>query len=294
MYYSLSLLSGFIIAVMILVNGILTQHYGVHLTTIIIHLTGLILISAVVLIKRAKPFATRQGWYLYLGGAIGILTTIFNNVAFGRISVSALLALVLLGQSVASLAVDQFGWMEMIKHPFNRRRILGLLLTLAGIAVMIDRFDTLAVAVSFLAGWTIVISRTLNARLGKLSSEIDSTFFNYFVGFIVSIPIFLILGLSQTNLPSLTVLPNPLIYTGGLMGVCLIWFCNVVVTRIPAFYLSLLMFIGQVLMGIIIDAVISRSFSLPIMLGGVLVAAGLCLDLFLVKKYQGDRSGSSG
>ena len=294
MYYSLSLLSGFIIAVMILFNGMLAQHYGLHLSTIIIHFAGLLLITAVVLIKRARPFAGRQSWFLYLGGAVGILTTIFNNVAFGRISVSALLALVLLGQSTASLAFDQFGWLGMPRYPFNKRRILGLLLTIAGIAVMIDRFDTLAVTVSVLAGWTIVLSRTLNAKLGALTSEMVSTFFNYFAGVMLSIPIFLVIGLHNTNFPDLTISANPLMYLGGFLGVCLIWFSNIVVTKIPAFYLSLIMFIGQVFMGVIIDAVVSQSFSLPNLLGGLLVTTGLCVDFLLIKKQKGDRSGSPG
>jgi len=289
MYYSLSLLSGFIIAVMILVNGTLTQHYGVHLSTIIIHISGLILITAVVLIKRVKPFAKRHSWYIYLGGALGVLTTVSNNVSFSRISVSALLALVLLGQSVASLTVDQFGWLGMKRRPFNSRRIFGLLLIIAGIAVMIDRFDTLAVVMSFLAGWTIVMSRTLNARLSELSSVLESTFFNYVVGLAVSIPVFLVLGIRVTDFPGLTISPNPLMYVGGLMGVCLVWISNIVVSKISAFYLSLIMFIGQVFMGVMIDAVIARSFSLTILAGGTLVTVGLCADLFIVNKQKGDR-----
>lgn len=290
MYYLLSLLSGFIIAFMILFNGMFTQQYGVHTATVFIHITGLLFITAIVLIKRARPFEKRHPWFLYLGGAIGIITTVSNNVAFGRISVSALLALVLLGQSISGLAFDQFGWLGMSRHPFNKRRIIGLALTICGIAVMIDRFDTLAVLLSFLAGCTIVLSRTLNARLAGLSSVGVSTFFNYLVGTSLSIPVFLILGMNEPVFSGLTVSPNPLIYIGGIIGACLILISNIIVTKIPAFYLSLILFIGQVLMGIIIDAFIAQSFSITILLGGFLVAAGLCVDLFLNKNSKGDRS----
>lgn len=289
MYYFLSLISGFIIAFMILFNGMFTQQYGVHFATVFIHLSGLLLISAIVLIKRARPFARRHAWFLYIGGSVGVLTTVFNNVAFGRISVSALLALVLLGQSVSGLAFDQFGWLGMPRHPLNKRRIIGLVLTIGGIAVMIDRFDTLAVLLSFFAGCTIVTSRTLNAKLAELTTVGVSTFFNYLVGFAVSIPVFLLFGMNEKVVTDLAISGSPVIYIGGFLGVCLIMISNVIVRKIPAFHLSLILFIGQVLMGVVIDAFLTQSFSIPILVGGTLVTAGLCIDLIINK--AGSRTG---
>ena len=284
MYYMLSLLSGLLISVMVLFNGMLAGQYGVHLSTAIIFFTGLLLIAAIVLAKRERPFGKRHSWFLYIGGAIGVLTIIFNNVAFGRISVSALLALVLLGQSVSGLVIDQFGWLDMPKHPFKKQRVVGLLLTVAGIALMIDRFDAIPVLLSFSAGCTIVLSRTLNAKLGALTSVTISTFFNYLVGFTVSVPVFVAFSASGMDFAGLEISPNPMIYLGGFLGVCVIAISNIVVTKIPAFYLSLVLFIGQVFTGIIIDAIIARSFSIPILLGGILVTVGLCVDLLLDRR----------
>jgi transporter family-2 protein len=286
MYYLLSLFSGLLISVMIYFNGILALHYGIYTSTLYIHLSGFVLITAIVLITRARPFAKRHAWYLYLGGMLGVLTIVFNNVAFGRISVSALLALVLLGQTVSGLAIDQVGWIGMPRHPFNKRRIIGLLLTIAGIAVMIDRFDTVAVLLSFLAGFTIVLSRTLNAKLGELTTIGVSTFFNYLVGTVISILVFFALGTRGFSLDGFEISPDPFMYIGGFLGVCAILLSNILVTKIPAFYLTLTLFIGQVFMGIVIDALIAQEFSIPILIGGILVAAGLCTDLMLDRKKK--------
>jgi transporter family-2 protein len=146
---------------------------------------------------------------------------------------------------------------------------------------MIDRFDFIAVSLSILAGVIIVISRTLNARLAELTSVRISTFFNYFVGLSVAIIVFLILGKNEPVYSNLVLSPNVLIYFGGTVGVCLVLTSNIVVTKVSAFYLALLLFIGQVFTGIIIDAAISRSFSKSILIGGILVAAGFCLDIIL-------------
>lgn len=282
-YYFLSLLCGILISVTVAQNGVLAQQFGLHSSSIFIHLTGLIVISAVVLIKRERPFAKRQVWYLYLGGAIGVLTVACNNLSYGRISVSAILALILVGQSVTGLAFDQFGWLGMQKHPFNKRKIIGLLLTITGIIVMIDRFDFIAVSLSILACTIIVISRTLNAKLAEQTSVQISTFFNYVVGLSVAIIVFLILGKSEPIYSNLVFSSNFFIYFGGTLGVCLVLTSNIVVTKVSAFYLSLLIFVGQVFTGIIIDAIISGSFSKSILIGGILVAAGFCIDIVLTQ-----------
>ena len=152
---------GVIISIMIVLNGRLTEHYGLYTATVFIHLAGLTLISLIVLAKRENPFSKRHDWYLYLGGVIGVFTTLANNLSFGRISVSAILALMLFGQSVAGIVVDQFGLMNMPKHPFAKRKFVGLALVLCGIISMIGDFEALAVILSFTAGACIVFSRTL-------------------------------------------------------------------------------------------------------------------------------------
>ena len=284
MYYLISLLMGILISIMVAFNGGLTQQYGVYSATVIIHIVGLILIVAVVLFKREKFFPGRFAWFLYLGGAIGVLTTVFNNLSFGRISVSAILALGLLGQSVAGLIIDQYGLFNMPKHTFTKQKIIGLLLILAGIASMINNFELLAVTVSFIAGINIVLSRTINAKLADVTSVRVSTFYNYLVGLVVAVPVFLLLG--RGEILQFTFSPNWYIYLGGVLGVCVVLLGNIAVMKVSAFYLTLLIFIGQVFSGVLIDIVISQEISLRNLIGGVFVALGLSVNLLLDKRAK--------
>lgn len=287
MYYFLSLLTGVLVAIMIVFNGDLAGQYGLHSSTIIIHIAGLIVISTVLLIKRIKIVLVKTKWYFYIGGAIGIYTVVSTNYAFAHITVSEILALGLLGQGIAGLAIDQIGWMGMPQHPFKARKVIGLLLILAGIAYMTSNFAILAMLAAFTAGFAIISSRTLNAKLAELSSVPMSAFYNYVVGLTLSIPVFLILGRGEIDFSNITFSPNILIYLGGPVGLCTVLICNIVVTKVPAFYLSLLMFIGQVFTGILLDALISGTFSTQILIGGALVASGLCIDLILDKRAEG-------
>jgi len=278
---------GIMIAVMIAFNGGLTEHYGIYSATVIIHIIGLIFIAAIVLIKRDKLFAKRHAWFLYLGGAIGIFTTIFNNFAFGRISVSAILALGLFGQSVTGLVVDRYGLWGMPKHKFSRHKLIGLTLVLIGIASMINTFEIIAVIVSFAAGITIVISRTLNGKLANLTNERIATFYNYMIGLGGSVLVLLILGRGEmlfTDFDAMSFSPNWWIYLGGLLGVTIVFLSNIVVVKISAFYLSLFIFIGKIFSSITIDIIISQEVSVRILVGGMLVTAGLCLNLILDRR----------
>lgn len=138
MYYLLSVLTGALIASMLVINGALSARYGVYLSTILIHVVGLLFILAVLLIKR-EPL--RRGVRLppayYLGGAIGVATVVFNNIAFVHLGVSAILALGLLGQSVTALIIDQYGLFSMPKRRFQKRKLIGLSLIVFGIVLML-------------------------------------------------------------------------------------------------------------------------------------------------------------
>jgi len=287
MFYFLSLLTGIIIAVMIAINGGLTGQYGIYMATVIIHLAGLPLTIVLLLIKRDKVFSalfsnSHISWVFFMGGAVGFTTTVFNNLSFGRISVSALLALGLLGQAVTGLVIDQYGLLGMKKHPFSKRKIIGLVLIVLGIVYMINSIEILAVVLSFLAGVSIVVSRTLNAGLSSMTNMRIATFCNYMVGLVVAALALFVLG--RGEMAAFYFAPNVStwwIYFGGVLGVCIVLISNVTVVKISAFYLTLLVFIGKIFAGILIDVVLAGYISSRNLIGGVLVAFGLCANLFL-------------
>ncbi len=137
MYNFLSAFMGALIAVMILFNGTLSGSAGNYFSTILIHLVGLFSIILVLIISKSKlQFNKKLPLYLYSGGAIGVFTVLFNNSSFTALGVSLTLALGLLGQTVSSIIIDQFGLLDMKVIPFRKDKIIGLLLVVLGIFVM--------------------------------------------------------------------------------------------------------------------------------------------------------------
>lgn len=264
MYYLLSVIAGIFIAVMVSMNGSLTKSYGLYSATVIIHIVGLLFCFILLAIKRQKPLPNKKlPFHLYLGGAVGVLTVVFNNLAFGRISLSAILALSLFGQSLTSLIFDKYGFFSMPKHPFHKKKLIGIALVMLGILFMI--IDSKAgalipIAVSLLSGVSVVVSRTINASLAQQTSVLKSTFFNYGVGLALSTVIFLIAGRNEPMVAQFTLNPNIWVYLGGILGVCAITLLNASVCRISSFYMTLLLFAGQVFTGVVIDTILSGSF----------------------------------
>lgn len=137
MYKLLSAATGVLIAVMVALNGLLASYMGNYTSTVIIHTTGLICIS-LLLLGSGQRFRRDGGikWYLYSAGAIGVFTVLFNNVGFVRLGASLTLAIGLLGQSVTSIILDHFGLLGAKVVRLNRKKILGIIVICAGITVM--------------------------------------------------------------------------------------------------------------------------------------------------------------
>jgi transporter family-2 protein len=292
MYYFLALLTGILITVMVTFNGTLTATHGLYSATVIIHVVGLVVVTSFLLFKKEWPFfrgGKKIPAYMYLGGAVGVVTVLLTNFAFGNISVSALLALGLFGQSLSGIAVDQFGLFGMKKHPFNKRKLIGLSFMLVGIGVMVFNFGgtaaIIAAIAAFSTGISIVISRVLNARLATFIGTRRGVFFTHIIGLAVCLPIFLFLGQPEQGIYFNYVFsPSFYIYIGGMLGVIVIMMDNITAVRLPAFYLALLLFIGQVSSGLVADFIIDRTANPHNIIGGILVALGLCINVWLEKR----------
>lgn len=290
MYDLLSLLTGALIAVMVTFNGVLTEYCGIFGAAVVIHVVGSLFALLLLLLRRqGVPFSrARQPW-LYLGGVIGVLSTVFNNFSFGKISITGLVALGLLGQTAASLSIDGFGLFGMPRRPLHKSTLAGLLFAAAGIAVMLDRPAQgvlYAVALSFGAGVTVVLSRSVNANLSARIGALQGSFVNHIVGLPVSAAVLLLAGGQRALFAPAAPAPGAWAYFGGALGVLVVLLFNVIVPRVSAFRLTLLSFVGQVFAGVALDLLTARGFSRATFFGGLLVAAGVGVNMLLDRRRR--------
>ena len=137
MYKFASGLVGVIISVMVAFNGVLAIATGNYLAAVIIHLTGMIAIILLLVIRRVKiKFNRELPIYFYSAGVVGVATILLNNLCFKNMSVSAIMALGLLGQTVCSGVIDNYGLFGAKVQKFKKEKLLGLGIISLGIAVM--------------------------------------------------------------------------------------------------------------------------------------------------------------
>lgn len=134
------------------------------------------------------------------------------------------------------------------------------------------------------AGVSIVISRIINSNLADKIGVFQGTFFNYATGLLFS-GMFLFLSTETFNISSQILITVPFwAYLGGLVGVVVVAMSNIVTPKVSTFYLTLIIFIGQLLAGIIIDYYTLSLISKGKIIGGLLVLSGLTYNLAIDKK----------
>ncbi|MDX1359684.1 MAG: DMT family transporter [Clostridia bacterium] len=135
---ALSLASGIMIAIMITANGLAAGIFGNWISLFVIHMVGLLTAGAVLLIKKSMNDIFRGVPFGYLlGGAVGVITILLNNLCVNNIGVAMTLGLALVGQIIASAAAEHFGILGMEKKRMTMKKIPAYILMIAGAAVMI-------------------------------------------------------------------------------------------------------------------------------------------------------------
>lgn len=137
------------------------------------------------------------------------------------------------------------------------------------------------VLIAIISGVTNVVSRSVNFVLSEKLGVYQSTLFNYIFGLAGSILILLVSGETSKLFASNSSDATWIAYTGGLVGVAVVSLQVFLSSKVSSFYLTLLLFVGQLFTGIIIDCVLSGKISIWQVIGGILVIIGLAYNLYV-------------
>ena len=138
LFAALAITAGAAAAIQSASNAGLRAHIG--LGSALIVNTTVVLIATIVLWlatgAQTTFFPSAAPWTLYVGGLCGFATIAALALAFPPLGAAWAIAMMVLGQGVAALAIDHFGLMGMPRDPITATRLLGVALVAAGIVVM--------------------------------------------------------------------------------------------------------------------------------------------------------------
>ncbi len=138
---------------------------------------------------------------------------------------------------------------------------------------------------SFLTGVTIVISMMLNGKVAQKEGMINGVIINYLMATISSILLCAIMINSMPSYFSIKSIPIPY-FLGGFIGVLTTYMFNIIVPKVPAVYIVILRFIGQMLASAVIDYIYLGIFSQGKVIGGALFLIGLIINARIDNKYK--------
>lgn len=288
MYYLLTLLCGIIINIMVAANGSLAGYIGVYSAVVVSYIIAIV-VSFIILKTKKMPIKPTQKlpMWAFLGGIVSVFSALCSNFAFGKISMIAITALGLLAQTVTSLIIDVTGMFGFEKRPAKASVWICIAISFVGMIVMMygaDMTATLALVLSFAAGISLVISRMLSASLSRSTSPLASSFLTHLIGLPAAILILLLIAKGEVagfaNLTSVPVLA----YTGGILGIFILMLTNITLEKVSALNVTLLIFVGQVFSGVVIDLIMGNSFSSRTFIGGIIVSVGIIAQTLIANK----------
>ncbi len=138
---------------------------------------------------------------------------------------------------------------------------------------------------AFLTGISIVINMMINGKVAQEEGMVNGVIINYLMGTIASVIMCFVMKNSIPSLSSIKYVPIHY-FLGGFVGVSIIYLFNTIVPQIPAVYVVILPFIGQILTSSIIDYIYLDVFSKGKIIGGMLFLIGLVYNAKVDKKYE--------
>lgn len=132
----LGVIAGGMIAVQSVLNSSLGQRTGnfgsVLLLTVVSAIVLIILIFIFPGTSNIKNLPGISEWYLYLGGVLGVVILAAPIYLVPRIGTTSTLTLIILGQLLFALVIDQWGLFASPKIEINLTRAIGVLLVIIG------------------------------------------------------------------------------------------------------------------------------------------------------------------
>jgi bacterial/archaeal transporter family-2 protein len=140
--YLVAFVAGLMLTVQVGLNATLGRAVGNVRFAVLANFTVGLAALLVYVVAARDAWPTRAGLatvpvWAWFGGFLGAFYVAVATLMGPRIGAAALLALTVFGQLLASMLVDQFGWLGFPTQPISLTRIAGAVLLLGGVGLIV-------------------------------------------------------------------------------------------------------------------------------------------------------------
>lgn len=293
-FYLISFFTGAVISVMVVANTELGRITTNEVSLIVNQAIGVVLTTFILLAGRKNvlinPARQKSRWYMYFGGLFGICVMVCNFYSVLNVGSALAMAAAVFGQSITGLVTDLFGLFSMPKRKQSTLKWISLALSFTGIFIMSlsqsGSFKLVYILMGVLAGIMTMLQMTYNSSFAKAKGAVFSARQNALSGLAGTI-IYAALLMPEETLHGFTLLPSASflsIIAGGTLAIVVVVSTNLVIPRIPAVYSALLLSCGQILTSIVIDTFLYDLFSPSLLIGSLVMLAGIGLNFSADRK----------
>lgn len=276
----MAFLAGAIVAVQGRVNGELGDvtddgvlaavvNFGVGLTVLAAFVLGRSTTRAAL---RDLPVLLREGalpWWALTGGLAGASFVAAQSITVPALGVALFTVATVAGQTGMSLAVDRWGLGPTGRLPVSLLRVLAAVLATVAVAVAAGGRESQGgegawalVVLALLAGAAVAFQAAFNGRVSVTTGQpAVAAFVNFCVGLLLLLVVLAVeRGLRsdiQGSLPS--VLEEPWLYSGGLMGLTFVVSAAWSVRALGVLLFSLVVIAGSLAGAVAVDLVAPTS-----------------------------------
>jgi bacterial/archaeal transporter family-2 protein len=130
----IGLIGGIAVGVQSPIAGAMGQRIGGTASSFIVHLSGAILSGMLLFLRGGEKIRDWQTlpWYMLIAGIWGVILYLTISVTLPRLGGTMVVTLIIVGQLLVGIVIDNFGWLSVPVHPISVARILGVGVLLAG------------------------------------------------------------------------------------------------------------------------------------------------------------------
>ena len=132
---------------------------------------------------------------------------------------------------------------------------------------------------AILAGAMVVLSMVMNSQLAHGVGIFQGVFINFAAGLLTSLPVYFLCSFFELEaLGDMSYAAPWYAFLGAFYAIAIVAACNVVIPKIPVVYSAVLIFLGQIVTGLVLDALTAGFFDPYKAVGALLITAGLFLN----------------
>jgi bacterial/archaeal transporter family-2 protein len=97
------------------------------------------MVSLAIMLREPIPAAgvmARIPWWAWSGGLFGAIFIGLSILVAHQLGAAALIALLVMGQMIAPITIDHFGWLGLTQRPIDLPRLVGGGLVIAGVILI--------------------------------------------------------------------------------------------------------------------------------------------------------------